>query len=150
MADDEKSTTELYCSFCGKSQHEVAKVIAAPGYFICNECVDLCVRFSSEKEAELRPPAAPPWDANHMERMLEDGNESEHTMFPWPQTDNPIEWLLGLIFGAVWSFLVWFWRAVAAIVTGRGTFAQWLWVSLLVAPAALVLGAAIANYALRH
>jgi hypothetical protein len=32
----------LYCSFCGKSQHEVRKLIAGPEVFICDECVDLC------------------------------------------------------------------------------------------------------------
>jgi ClpX C4-type zinc finger len=32
----------LYCSFCGKSQHEVRKLIAGPGSHICNECADLC------------------------------------------------------------------------------------------------------------
>ena len=32
----------LYCSFCGKSQHEVRKLIAGPSVFICDECVDLC------------------------------------------------------------------------------------------------------------
>ncbi len=32
----------LYCSFCGKSQHEVKKLIAGPSVFICNECVELC------------------------------------------------------------------------------------------------------------
>ncbi len=42
---DEKSTKGeklLYCSFCGKSQHEVRKLIAGPSVFICDECVDLC------------------------------------------------------------------------------------------------------------
>lgn len=39
QADDDKL---LYCSFCGKSQHEVKKLIAGPSVFICNECVDLC------------------------------------------------------------------------------------------------------------
>ncbi|HEY8355302.1 MAG TPA: ATP-dependent Clp protease ATP-binding subunit ClpX [Methylophilaceae bacterium] len=38
-ADSEKL---LYCSFCGKSQHEVRKLIAGPSVFICDECVDLC------------------------------------------------------------------------------------------------------------
>jgi hypothetical protein len=33
----------LYCSFCGKSQHHVEKLIAGPCVFICNECVELCV-----------------------------------------------------------------------------------------------------------
>ena len=37
---DSKNT--LYCSFCGKSQHEVRKLIAGPTVFICDECVDLC------------------------------------------------------------------------------------------------------------
>jgi ATP-dependent Clp protease ATP-binding subunit ClpX len=43
---DEKSKNKdeklLYCSFCGKSQHEVRKLIAGPSVFICDECVDLC------------------------------------------------------------------------------------------------------------
>ncbi|MBX9727468.1 MAG: ATP-dependent Clp protease ATP-binding subunit ClpX, partial [Sphingopyxis sp.] len=39
-APDSKST--LYCSFCGKSQHEVRKLIAGPTVFICDECVELC------------------------------------------------------------------------------------------------------------
>ena len=40
----EKSTGEklLYCSFCGKSQHEVRKLIAGPSVFICDECIELC------------------------------------------------------------------------------------------------------------
>ena len=37
----EKSRT-LYCSFCGKSQHDVRKLIAGPTVFICSECVALC------------------------------------------------------------------------------------------------------------
>ncbi len=40
MAQQEKNT--LYCSFCGKSQHEVKKLIAGPSVFICDECIDLC------------------------------------------------------------------------------------------------------------
>ena len=39
-SSDSKNT--LYCSFCGKSQHEVRKLIAGPSVFICDECVDLC------------------------------------------------------------------------------------------------------------
>ena len=43
MSDDIKSDDKLlYCSFCGKSQHEVRKLIAGPSVFICDECVDLC------------------------------------------------------------------------------------------------------------
>lgn len=44
MADKKASSTEknLFCSFCGKSQHEVKKLIAGPSVFICDECIDLC------------------------------------------------------------------------------------------------------------
>jgi len=40
--NDEDSGKLLYCSFCGKSQHEVRKLIAGPSVFVCDECVDLC------------------------------------------------------------------------------------------------------------
>ena len=39
----------LYCSFCGKSQHEVRKLIAGPTVFICNECVELCLDIIGEE-----------------------------------------------------------------------------------------------------
>ncbi|WP_018624301.1 ATP-dependent Clp protease ATP-binding subunit ClpX [Kangiella aquimarina] len=42
MSSDNSDNKTLYCSFCGKSQHEVKKLIAGPRVFICNECVDLC------------------------------------------------------------------------------------------------------------
>ncbi len=42
MADKNSSDKLLYCSFCGKSQHEVQRLIAGPQVFICNECVELC------------------------------------------------------------------------------------------------------------
>jgi len=45
---DTKNT--LYCSFCGKSQHEVRKLIAGPNVFICNECVELCMDIIREED----------------------------------------------------------------------------------------------------
>ena len=44
MSDDNDNNDDklLYCSFCGKSQHEVKKLIAGPSVFVCDECVDLC------------------------------------------------------------------------------------------------------------
>ncbi|MEO1090463.1 MAG: ClpX C4-type zinc finger protein, partial [Pseudomonadota bacterium] len=39
---DASSKTKLFCSFCGKSQHDVKKLIAGPNVFICDECVELC------------------------------------------------------------------------------------------------------------
>nr|WP_305855925.1 ATP-dependent Clp protease ATP-binding subunit ClpX [Candidatus Nitrotoga sp. 1052] len=42
MLDKSKGDKLLYCSFCGKSQHEVRKLIAGPSVFVCDECVELC------------------------------------------------------------------------------------------------------------
>lgn len=42
MSDNKSNEKLLYCSFCGKSQHEVRKLIAGPQVFICDECIDLC------------------------------------------------------------------------------------------------------------
>jgi ATP-dependent Clp protease ATP-binding subunit ClpX len=60
MSDTTNSTEKpLYCSFCGKSQHEVKKLIAGPSVFICDECIDLCTDIITEEigqmpEADLR------------------------------------------------------------------------------------------------
>ena len=42
MAEKPSGDKLLYCSFCGKSQHEVRKLIAGPSVFICDECIELC------------------------------------------------------------------------------------------------------------
>ena len=42
MAEKTPGDKLLYCSFCGKSQHEVRKLIAGPSVFICDECIELC------------------------------------------------------------------------------------------------------------
>jgi ATP-dependent Clp protease ATP-binding subunit ClpX len=59
MSDDTRGRTDdgklLYCSFCGKSQHEVRKLIAGPSVFVCDECVELCndiIREELEDRAE--------------------------------------------------------------------------------------------------
>lgn len=49
MSESNKDDGTLYCSFCGKSQHEVKKLIAGPTVFICNECVELCVDIIREE-----------------------------------------------------------------------------------------------------
>jgi hypothetical protein len=54
----------LFCSFCGKSQHEVKKLIAGPSVYICDECVDLCVDIIRE-EGEYR-----------VFRLLKEGGDS--------------------------------------------------------------------------
>ena len=59
MSDESRSKSDdgklLYCSFCGKSQHEVRKLIAGPSVFICDECVELCndiIREELDERAE--------------------------------------------------------------------------------------------------
>ncbi|GHD73170.1 ATP-dependent Clp protease ATP-binding subunit ClpX [Vogesella fluminis] len=57
---DKNSEKLLYCSFCGKSQHEVQRLIAGPQVYICNECVDLCTDIIHEElEAKLGDTATP-------------------------------------------------------------------------------------------
>ena len=48
MSDQDKDKT-LFCSFCGKNQHEVKKLIAGPSVFICDECIDLCTDIIKEE-----------------------------------------------------------------------------------------------------
>jgi ATP-dependent Clp protease ATP-binding subunit ClpX len=50
MSTDNKNI--LYCSFCGKSQHEVRKLIAGPTVFICDECVELCMDIIKEESKD--------------------------------------------------------------------------------------------------
>tara|TARA_B100000029_G_scaffold290647_1_gene284223 strand:- start:667 stop:1917 length:1251 start_codon:yes stop_codon:yes gene_type:complete len=50
MPDNNKNI--LYCSFCGKSQHEVRKLIAGPTVFICDECVELCMDIIKEENKD--------------------------------------------------------------------------------------------------
>ncbi len=49
MSKSGDSKNTLYCSFCGKSQHEVRKLIAGPTVFICDECVELCMDIIREE-----------------------------------------------------------------------------------------------------
>jgi ATP-dependent Clp protease ATP-binding subunit ClpX len=51
----ENDSKLLYCSFCGKSQHEVRKLIAGPSVYICDECVDLCNDIIREEIKEISP-----------------------------------------------------------------------------------------------
>ncbi len=49
MAEGDSTKDTLFCSFCGKSQHEVKKLIAGPTVFICDECVELCMDIIKEE-----------------------------------------------------------------------------------------------------
>ncbi len=73
MSDRENQGTDgkiLYCSFCGKSQHEVRKLIAGPNVYICDECVELCNDIIREE--------------------LEDASEPGRDKLPKPQEINEI------------------------------------------------------------
>ena len=54
MAGTTDGNDQLLCSFCGKSQRQVKKLIAGPGVYICDECIDLCNEIIDE---ELTAPA---------------------------------------------------------------------------------------------
>ncbi|MBC3874570.1 ATP-dependent Clp protease ATP-binding subunit ClpX [Undibacterium flavidum] len=60
MSDKKNTSGEklLYCSFCGKSQHEVKKLIAGPSVFICDECIDLCNDIIRDEMNALEPIAS--------------------------------------------------------------------------------------------
>ena len=55
MARPSDGNEQLLCSFCGKSQRQVKKLIAGPGVYICDECIDLCNEIIDE---ELTAPSA--------------------------------------------------------------------------------------------
>src|SRR6202007_2066032 len=60
MARPTDSNEQLLCSFCGKSQRQVKKLIAGPGVYICDECIDLCNEIIEE---ELAYPTELKWDS---------------------------------------------------------------------------------------
>ena len=68
-ATDQRQETAVHCSFCQKSKHDVEKLIAGPGVFICNECVGLCIEILAvESSKPTDTPAVPNWE----ERLSDD------------------------------------------------------------------------------
>jgi ATP-dependent Clp protease ATP-binding subunit ClpX len=60
MASKKKETVDkLFCSFCGKSQDVVKKLVAGPGVYICDECIELCNEIVSEE-----------WEAANIDKNL--------------------------------------------------------------------------------
>jgi len=55
MAENKSGDSTLYCSFCGKSQHDVKKLIAGPTVFICDECIELCNEIIQEEASAAAP-----------------------------------------------------------------------------------------------
>src|SRR5918996_1093919 len=66
MARPTDSNEQLLCSFCGKSQRQVKKLIAGPGVYICDECIDLCNEIIDE---ELT--GAPTFDLENLPKPME-------------------------------------------------------------------------------
>ena len=60
MASDDRGDKVLHCSFCGKSQHEVRKLIAGPAVYVCDECVALCNEIIHEQAYDSPAPDAEP------------------------------------------------------------------------------------------
>jgi ATP-dependent protease Clp ATPase subunit len=58
------------CSFCGKSQTEVKKLVAGPGVFICDECVELCLPIIAEKRSTIAAPGSLLPDNAPTEKLL--------------------------------------------------------------------------------
>lgn len=56
MYDDQQTSDQIACSFCGKTQDQVKKIIAGPDVYICNECVDLCKEIIDEELASEKKP----------------------------------------------------------------------------------------------
>ena len=63
-------TTEMRCSFCGKSKDEVDKLIAGPGVFICNDCVGLCDRILADQPIPSFPSLADKSDDEILAEMV--------------------------------------------------------------------------------
>ena len=82
MSDENEGNTSdgklLHCNFCGKSQHEVRKLIAGPSVYVCDECVELCNDIIREE-------------------LQESGEKSEERKLPTPAEINDIldEYVIG-------------------------------------------------------
>ena len=75
---EKNSKNILYCSFCGKSQHEVRKLIAGPTVFICDECVTLCEQIIAEESgvANVVDPLAGSWFIEDLTNRMEAAAEA--------------------------------------------------------------------------
>lgn len=60
---DNNSNEELHCSFCGKSQNEVKKLIAGRGVYICDECIEVCINIVADEMAEEAAASGPTGEA---------------------------------------------------------------------------------------
>jgi ClpX C4-type zinc finger len=87
-----KAKTALACSFCGKSNTEVARLIAGPGVYICDQCVGLCTSILDEAKSDEPnpPPRLPEWKSmsdeemlDHVPRIAATGSQVDHSLHAW-------------------------------------------------------------------
>ncbi|MDQ2837599.1 MAG: hypothetical protein M3Y89_09300 [Actinomycetota bacterium] len=91
MAAVIEPVTQLRCSFCAKHESEVSKIIAGPGIYICDECVQTCNDIlASPPVAEQDRPQLPYWDSMsdekmlaHLPRVAEVGSQVEANLRDW-------------------------------------------------------------------
>jgi hypothetical protein len=66
-----KMTSELRCSFCGKKHTDVGKLVAGPGVYICDGCINLCVDVIAEATQVGPPPSLPDWASFSDDELLQ-------------------------------------------------------------------------------
>jgi hypothetical protein len=92
MTAEPAAAVTIACSFCAKPDHEVAKVIAGPGIYICDECVQLCneILSSASGSAGDAPPELPYWQAmtdqqllDHLPKIARVADQVEGSLTTW-------------------------------------------------------------------
>ncbi|WP_436664922.1 ATP-dependent Clp protease ATP-binding subunit ClpX [Lactiplantibacillus plantarum] len=85
MFENTETNGPVNCSFCGKSQDQVKKIVAGPGVYICNECIDLCKEiideeFSEEQTHELTDIPTPKKIVDELDQYVIGQNEAKRTL----------------------------------------------------------------------
>jgi len=85
MFENTETNGPVNCSFCGKSQDQVKKIVAGPGVYICNECIDLCKEiideeFSEEQTHELTDIPTPKEIVDELDQYVIGQNEPKRTL----------------------------------------------------------------------
>ncbi|EIW13638.1 ATP-dependent Clp protease ATP-binding subunit ClpX [Lactiplantibacillus pentosus KCA1] len=85
MFENTETNGPVNCSFCGKSQDQVKKIVAGPGVYICNECIDLCKEiideeFSEEQTHELTDIPTPKQIVDELDQYVIGQNEAKRTL----------------------------------------------------------------------
>jgi len=93
--------TTTHCSFCTKEEPDVAQMVAGPGVYICNECVDLCLQIFAAGSPQDESPEIPYWQSmtdeqmlNHLPRIATVATQVEDNLRVWVQRlrDRGVSW----------------------------------------------------------